>query len=350
MADAGNLEEARRLFSDGIRRFEQGDWGGAVLRFREANAEHHAPAIVYNIGLAEEKLGHPQAAVDAYEAYLAEAGETGDMAAPASAAVAQLKARSTRLRIESTPPGARAFVDGHALSDPTPAVMLVPPGHHVIVVQAAGWRQEQEVNTVGKGEVQTVRLSAPSADASSDRARRDSNSQTTPREASEPEDVPNGFVWGAGFSMAPVYLVGATNPGIANGKDALSVVAGPTVEFGYAMNESVEVFFRGVAGIGPDRKPYSYAYMGGPTLSYRVTSPLWVGVSFLGGEILTAIPGGIEYGSDLVFGAGVDAMLAIVSKPYGQWMLGLQPSVLLTNQRQDNTAIFLPIVFGFRAY
>ena len=47
--------------------YQTGDWEGAARHFREADAEHHAPAIVYNLGLSEEKLGHPQAAVDAYE-------------------------------------------------------------------------------------------------------------------------------------------------------------------------------------------------------------------------------------------------------------------------------------------
>src|SRR5687768_10008336 len=71
-AHAGDVDAARKLFADGVKLYQQGDYEGARRLFKQAEAEHHAPAIVYNLALAEEKLRHPQAAVDAYEAYVAE--------------------------------------------------------------------------------------------------------------------------------------------------------------------------------------------------------------------------------------------------------------------------------------
>ena len=102
-ARAGDVEAARRAFADGVQLFRVGDYEGARRLFLKADAEHHAPAIVYNLGMAEERLGHPQPAVDAYEAYVAEAGESGEFSSSATVAIAQLKARSTRLRISTEP-------------------------------------------------------------------------------------------------------------------------------------------------------------------------------------------------------------------------------------------------------
>ena len=346
-AAAGDVQRARELFSDGLKRFEKGDFMGAVRAFRAADAEHHASPITYNIGLAEEKLGHPQAAVDAYEAYLAEAGETGDMSSPASAAIAQLKARSTRLRIETSPPGARVFVDGSTLAEPSPVTVLVAPGHHVVVVQHEGWRDERELEARGAGDQQLVRMG--SGTRTSERPK-PGEQQALAGPGVAAQEGPSDLVWGAAFSAAPIYMLGATAPGAPNGKDAWSVIAGLNGEFGLAITEHIEVMVKGFVGIGPDRKPCSYAYLGGPSISFRVARPLWIGTTFLGGELVTGVPGGVTYTTDQVFGMMLDAMVAIVSKPSGQWLLGVQPTVLVTNRVNDNTSFFFPIALGYRSY
>jgi len=91
-----------------VKLYQQGDYEGARRLFKQADAEHHAPAIVYNLALAEEKLRHPQAAVDAYEAYVGEVGEQGELSSSAAVAIAQIKTRPTTLRI-ATKPAARAL-------------------------------------------------------------------------------------------------------------------------------------------------------------------------------------------------------------------------------------------------
>ena len=80
--------------------FQDGDFVGALEHFEQADRAHHAPAITYNIGRARESLGQAHPAVAAYEAYLGEAGPSGEYSGAATIAIAQLKARSTRLRIE----------------------------------------------------------------------------------------------------------------------------------------------------------------------------------------------------------------------------------------------------------
>lgn len=363
-AHAGDVETARKLFADGVKLYQQGDYEGARRLFKQADAEHHAPAIVYNLALAEEKLRRPQAAVDAYEAYVAEVGDQGELSSSATVAIAQLKARSTKLRIDTKPPGARVFVDGAPLAEPAPVTVLVFAGTHVVVAQGEGWRAEEDVKVEGKGDALSITIAQPAsqeAPPNLDPApapivpprgdRPPEPSPSTPKQ-SEPE----GLVWGAGFAIVPAYLFGVDTtdktPEAAaatkNSRDAASIFAGPLLEIGIALSPDFVFLARGMAGIGPDAKP-SYAYMGGPGLSFRPVSRLWLGATFLGGRFETRAFDA-DYGTDLVFGTMVEATYAVIEKADGAWLAGFQPAFLLTRRDQDNTTLFFPLTFGYRAY
>jgi len=347
-AQAGDdITKARQRFEDGIHRYEQGDWEAAKKLFREAEAEHHAAAIVYNIGLAEEKSGRPQAAIDAYESYLTEMGEKGELSASAATAIVQIKARTTRLRIDTKPAGGRLFVDGVPLTEPAPTQLLVFGGHHVIIAQGEGWRVERDIDAKGAGDLVPIMLEASEAIPVTvpplPPAERPPFSPVQPGDA-----APDGFVWGASFMMVPSYLLGVTTPGADNGRSALSIVAGPQVELGLALTDRFELLLRGFAGIGPDAKP-SYAFFGGPGLTFKAFSSLWLGGTFIGGRLETKAHGA-RYGTDLVFGAMLEVGLVVLKKSSGEWIATLQPSFLLTEMRQDNTTFFFPFGFGYRAF
>lgn len=350
-----DVDKARAVFAEGVRLFKRGDWEGARRLFREADAEHHAPAIVYNLGLAEEKLGHPQAAVDAFEAYIAEAGEAGELSAVAAAAIAQIKARSTRLRLDTRPSGARLFVDGTPLPEPAPTTLLVSPGRHVVVAQGDGWRAERDIEATGTGDLVNLVLDGEANRAPATPAPAPAPSSTAAPTPSPPEPAPppaptapEDLVWGASFAIAPVYLLGVTTPNVDNAKNGVAIVAGPTLEIGYALTPRFELLGRGFVAIGPAGKP-SYAYMGGPGLSYRVGDQVWLGAAFIGGQLETRA-NDARYGTNIVFGGMLEASFVFLKKAGGEWMAGLQPGFLLTERRQDNTAIFVPVTFGYRAF
>lgn len=362
-AHAGDVEVARKIFADGVKLYQQGDYEGARRLFKQADAEHHAPAIVYNLALAEEKLRHPQAAVDAYEAYVAEVGDQGELSSSAAVAIAQLKARSTKLRVETKPPGARVFVDGTPLADPSPATVLLFTGTHVVVAQGDGWRGEQDVQVEGKGDALAITIAQPAAQDVPPKIDPPPVRPTPIADhPSEPTPVPpkqnemDGFVWGAGFAIVPAYLFGVdtrekspeATAATKNHRDAASIFAGPLVEIGIALSPDFAFLARGMVGVGPDGKP-SYAYMGGPGLSFRATSRLWLGATFLGGRFETRAFD-TDYGTDLVFGTMVEMTYAILRKTDGEWIAGLQPAFLLTRRDNDNTTIFFPMTFGYRAY
>jgi hypothetical protein len=356
-AHAEDIDLARKRFAEGIRLYQGGDWEGARRAFREADAEHHAPAIVYNVGLAEEKLSHAQAAVDMYEAYVGEAGDDGEFVASAIAAIARIKSRSTRLRLETHPPGARIFVDGTVLDEHAPTSLLVPAGHHVVVVEGDGWRDERIVEARGAADHLGVVFDAPAradeppsatrseADRSDTRARSEAAPTTPP--------VPDAITWGAAFAVIPTYLLGATNPIALNDRPLLSLFAGPLVEFGYAVTERLEFLFRGMlaigqAGIPPTGKP-STMFMGGPGFSWRPMARWWFGGAFTGGKADTG-GHGVPYSTDLVFGGILEASVVVYPQAHGEWLVGVQPSVLWANTVDDNFALFVPVTFGYRAY
>lgn len=358
VAAAEDVAKARKLFADGVHQYQVGDYEGALRLFREANAEHHAPAIIYNVGLAEEKLGHRQAAVDAYEAYIAESGEKAEFTSAAVAAVAQLRATSTKLRIDSKPPGAHVFVDGTAQKEPSPVTLLVAAGHHIVVVQGDGWRWEKAIDTVG-GEATILEAEAPPPAPPPPSALPPvapppdlvSPPPPPPPKPVEPA-APDQLVWGAAFAIAPAVMLGVAPVDSgggrhANTKDILTVLAGPLLEIGYALTERIEFLGRGLVGIGPDGKP-SFMYMGGPGLSFNV-GPLWAGATFVGGRIDSA-RASVTYSTDLVFGVIGEVALRVLRKPYGEWLVSVQPSFLLTERRNDNTTLFVPLAFGYRAY
>jgi tetratricopeptide (TPR) repeat protein len=62
--------EARDLFEDGVRMYEQGDYNGALLKFRAAYELSPRGALLYNIARCQEQLGDLQGALRSFQHYL----------------------------------------------------------------------------------------------------------------------------------------------------------------------------------------------------------------------------------------------------------------------------------------
>ena len=274
-----------------MRHFADGDFEGARRLFQQADHEHHAPTIVYNLARAEERLNHVQAAVDAYERYLAEAGLTAEFAEPAAIAVADLRAHSCRVRIESKPPGARAFVDGNPLPETTPTVILLPVGLHHVVVEGDTWRAATDIQTAA-GVGQTVGLDRPEAPMPPPPPPPPPTATPHPPPiGKQPTDKPgpSGLVYGGSFVLAPFLFLGATVPAsntttnpttgavttnnLANSKTQYGFEAAMSAEVGYAFAPRAEIVIRALGGIGSTcHQPFdSHIIVGGPAINYRVT-------------------------------------------------------------------------------
>ncbi|MCX7807199.1 MAG: tetratricopeptide repeat protein, partial [Deltaproteobacteria bacterium] len=71
-ADEAKDQEARALFQAGQVAFEDGRFEDALQYFRRSYELSGRPALLYNIGLAADRLRRDEEALSAFERYLAE--------------------------------------------------------------------------------------------------------------------------------------------------------------------------------------------------------------------------------------------------------------------------------------
>ena len=352
-ARANALTDARAHFADGVRRYQEGDYEGARFLFQQANTEHHAAAIVYNVARAEERLSHPQAAVDAYDAYIAEAGEKGEFTQAAVLALARIRASSPQLHIESKPAGARLFVDGTQARDPAPTRVLVPPGRHHIVAEGEGWRAETDVEATSPGAV-PVTLVAPENASTGPAApppARGAPARDVGAAAPSARGVSDGFVAGAQFVLVPHDFI-ATK---ASASSSFGLSAGLLADAGYALTDNLILVGRGLVTVGSKGSPGTVLMGIGVGMSYRVHESIWIGAAFMGGRAL--LPGAFNpvgdeqrrFDTDYVFCPSLEISVAVLTKPYGQWLLSAYPGYFFASPT-DNDVFFVPIGFGLRTY
>lgn len=346
-ARADDLEAARKSFQEGVKLYQGGDYLGAREKFAEAERLHHSPVIVYNLALSEERIGHVQAAVDAYERYIAEEGEAGEFATPAAIAAAQLKARAAKIRVESTPPGLRIYVDGTLIEERTPAQVLLAPGAHHVVVEGDDYRDERDVRAVaGRAEtlsfVRTGKSGAPRPPPP-----KVPDPVTPPKPEVGPH--PEGFVFGAHFVAVPyLFFKADTGPQQAQASGAS---IGFSVEGGYAFTKRAEILVRALAAIGSECGSFvgSNFLSVGPAVSVRVFDWAWVGLGLLGGQA-QACNAQQTLATNIVFSPTFDLGFAVATQPYGQWMITTSIGYYFANPTNENRVLYAPIGFGLRFF
>jgi len=344
-------DAARDAFKAGVAAFQKGDYETALARFREAEAANPAPAITYNVARSLEKLERPQAAVTAYEAYIATAGESGEFTSSATLAIAQIKARSTRLRVESQPPGANVTLDGEKLDEKTPTSVLVPRGTHVIELELDGWKETRKYDAPGSGtsgEIVFVRSQAPAVTPShSDRP-----AKPAPK---KPRRIPtlSGLVGSFGLSLSLYKFVGTAEEGKKTADNQPSgLVFGLAFDVGYALGPHTELVFRGSGGFGSKDGALASVGAGALVLGHRVTQKWWVGggVAFGTGnatDVDAASGDEITVATDLALGPSLELGYVIDQNEDGHWLAELLPTALLSTSGSPST-LFVPLVVGYR--
>ena len=132
--------EAKLRYASGEAKFRAADYSGALADFKVADGIKATPHAARYIGLCEEALGHPAAAIAAFERFLADVPpKLADQAPDISKRVTALKALPATLRVESTPAGARVFVDGAEQPTATPLDLSIPPGKHALRLTSTGF-------------------------------------------------------------------------------------------------------------------------------------------------------------------------------------------------------------------
>ncbi len=338
-----NVDDARKQFVEGVQRFQEGDFEGARAAFGRAEAEHHSAVIVYNLARAEERLGHPQAAVEDYEAYLAEGGDAAEYGPAAALAIAQIKGRSPRVRIETNPPGTRIFVDGTPITERSPTTLLVPVGHHHVVVEGDGWRGEADLDAVETTRIESVTIARPPLPPKVEVP------LPPPVKPAAPW-APDDFVMGVHFLLVPYHFGHAS--GKTNSTDGLA--AGGMLDLGYALTDKTEIFFRALGAVGSEGKPLTSIGAVGVAFSVRVLPFLWLGAGFLGGrgmihQVLQDDNQTYRYDTDYVFSPQIEVSYAVLTTRYGQWMFSMLPSYFVAGPL-DNSTLYVPFAFGLRGF
>ncbi len=339
----GTVDDARKHFVEGVQRFQEGDFEGARAAFGRAEAEHHSAVIVYNLARTEERLAHPQAAIDHYEAYLAEGGDTAEYGPAAALAIAQIKGRSPRVRIETDPPGARIFVDGTPIAEASPTTLLVTVGHHHVVVEGDGWRGQTDVDAVETTQIASVSIARPPLPPKADVP------PTLPTKPAPPA-APDDFVFGVHFILVPYqfgHAKGQTN-------STAGLASGGMLDLGYAITEKTELFFRAIGAVGSEGNPLTSIGSMGIAFSVRALPSLWIGAGFLGGRAtiheVVQDNATYRYDTDYVFSPQLEVSYAVLTTRYGQWLFSALPAYFVTTGTGDNNCLYVPLAFGLRGF
>ncbi len=331
-------DDARRAFDEGVRLFELGDFEGARALFLRAEAARHSSATLFNLARAEEKLQNVQAAVLAYEAYLVEAGASTDLGLAASVAVAELKARSARLRVESRPPSAHVEIDGRTDKGLTPTLIYVRPGVHRVRVWDARREQVRVVHAEAP-QVETlvdVDLMPAAAPAESDASRDDA--------ARAPGGL--GFV-GLSGALVTYHFVGEPkSPAATNFADHTNVTVGAAVDGGIRFATRLFATADAFASVGTYGHP-NYVVGGSAGVAYRADAGLW----FRAAATIASVDSnkdGRVLGTDVVLGPSVELSYELSRNAAGAWLVGAGASYLPADARRDNDAVFFPVRLTYR--
>lgn len=359
-AEDSSVAEASAHFDRGVQLFEKDDFVSALKEFELADKAHHAATITYNMAKAWESLGRAQRAYDAYEAYVGEAGAQAEYLDAATVALARIKARATRLRVETQPPGATVRVDGIELKDKAPATVLVFGGAHRIEVAWDDAMDARDVMAQGSGDNTTERF---------ERREQPQPSPATAREPVQPKaPEPDGLLAGVGFSLNYTALVVKKTPSASAQADPdtpdyrnSSLMFGAVLEAGYALSARSAIMARMHCGLGSTEK--ALFSLGAMSLEYtwRASRHWWVGGgAMIGssdkdiGATYTPLVGArsddkIEFVGNAAVGPTLEARVVLDDTDDGEWGLSLGPSLLLGTAEGQST-LYVPLVAGYRWY
>lgn len=153
--------EARAHFARGVELYDEGHHAAALAEFQRAYDVSPAPAVLYNIAQVHAALGHAVEAIDAFERYLVEGGESisPSRRAEVEDELARQRARIARIAIEANVLGAIVSIDDVDVgTTPLGDRVRVSAGEHVIAARAPGHEAARRRIRVAGGEQPSVVL------------------------------------------------------------------------------------------------------------------------------------------------------------------------------------------------
>jgi hypothetical protein len=157
---ADQADQARYYDTAAREHFAQRRWEAALEDFFAAQALAPSANLSYNIAVCFEQLGKNRAAYTYYSESLEGDQLDANLRVTAKAALARLASKVARVQVQSTPPGARIYIDDAAHGDygVTPRDLAVDPGEHRIWVELDGYQVAEGKVAAKRGQVAKVAL------------------------------------------------------------------------------------------------------------------------------------------------------------------------------------------------
>jgi len=144
---------AKEAHDSGRLLFVNGDFAGALTKFRQAYELSKDPRLLYQMAICEKNLRHYARMQSLLAQYLRDGGPniSAETRAAVETALSAIRNLVATLSVTANEPGATVLVDGEAVGrTPLGAPLLVDLGRHVLVAQKPGYDNiEQTIETPG---------------------------------------------------------------------------------------------------------------------------------------------------------------------------------------------------------
>ncbi len=144
--EAQSLEEARKVYEEAVKAYEERRYEDAVELFKQANQLKPNAAFSFNIGIAYQDMGDNPMALRHYRDYLRRAPDAPDRLDVLSR-IRRLegllqKQGVQQVSVVTKPSAATVTIDGNPVGL-SPWTGELPPGNHEVVVKLAGYEMVQ---------------------------------------------------------------------------------------------------------------------------------------------------------------------------------------------------------------
>lgn len=149
-AEGGSLADsltgiAKAEYVAGKTLFDDGDFGGALVKFKSALEASKDNRLLWNLGASERGLRHYAQAIRYFERYKAEAASTitDKDRAEADAVISGLRPYVAAVTVRANEPGASVVLDGEEVGKTPLEKYLVDLGEHRLVLKKQGFTDYQ---------------------------------------------------------------------------------------------------------------------------------------------------------------------------------------------------------------
>ncbi|MEQ1501795.1 MAG: TonB-dependent receptor [Myxococcota bacterium] len=152
-------EEAQVSFELGVQAIQRGEYLTGLQHLLQSNRLAPNKNVLYNIAGAYEALGRNEQAYQYYTDYVALETDAARRA-DGERGLTRLASRVALVFVSSDPPGATIYVDRRDLGarGVTPRTIAVPPGDHVVMLEAGGYAAADRTTRAVRGSESSVSL------------------------------------------------------------------------------------------------------------------------------------------------------------------------------------------------